>query len=84
MVSRSNAEQAALALDRRLRHYPWYLSVGVGDSGQGETLYLYVRSKKHRELDFLNSGWMGFQVEIKPVGSMRPATLRGAEESTLA
>jgi hypothetical protein len=67
-------EDAALLLDNKLRPYRWYLSIGVGNNERGETaLYLYVKSAHHKELKSLSRGWMGYDVMIRPVGSIRPA-----------
>ena len=65
-------EQAAHELDRKFRQYPWYHSIGVGDTGGDPVLFMYVRSPRHRELESLRNGWMGFDVIIRPVGSIRP------------
>lgn len=61
------AEQAATQLDSKLRGYPWYISTGVGAA---DTIYLYVKSSRHRELNFLRGGWLGYQVVIRSTGSV--------------
>ena len=65
------AEQAAKRLDERLRQYPWYMSIGVGDTADGEALFVYVKSIRHPELKALRDGWMGYRVEVRAVGSIR-------------
>jgi len=80
-----NVEDAARALDKKLRPYPWYLSVGVGDTGAGrEALFVYVKSQRHKEIKSIANGWMGFEVVIRPVGSIRPASLSHSESSHLS
>jgi hypothetical protein len=44
------AEQAAKHLDERLRQYPWYVSVGVGEIANGKALFVYVKSLRHPQL----------------------------------
>jgi hypothetical protein len=83
MASRTTAEEASLALDRRLRQYPWYLSTGVGDIGHGPVLFLYVKAIRRRELEFLDDGWMGYKVLVKPIGSIRPAMINSAGEPVI-
>jgi hypothetical protein len=66
------AEHAAKRLDERLRRYPWYMSTGVGDTADGEVLFVYVRSTRHPQLKILADGWMGYRVLVRAVGSIRP------------
>jgi hypothetical protein len=72
-------EEAAQALDNNLRKYPWYVSVGVADDGRSTALYVYVKSRRHKELVYLAQGWMGYQVVIRPVGTIRPAVCKTIE-----
>jgi hypothetical protein len=65
------AEHAAKRLDEQLRHYPWYMSVGVGATPEGEAIFVYVKSAKHPELKSLSTGWMGYRVLVRAVGSIR-------------
>jgi hypothetical protein len=66
-------ENAANLLDAELRAYPWYLSVGVGTTNEGRPLlFIYTKSARHPELARLGRAWHGFEIIIKPVGSMRP------------
>jgi hypothetical protein len=74
------ADEAARALDKKLRPYSWYLSVGVGESNGRAALYLYVKFQRHKELREMASGWMGFQVIIRPVGSISSATSQAVED----
>jgi hypothetical protein len=69
------AEQAALELDARLRPFSWFVSVGIGGAPEGQTLFVYVKSARHKELSELRHGWKGFKVAIRAVGSIR-ATAR--------
>jgi hypothetical protein len=67
------ATKAAERLDERLRRYPWYMSVGVGATSEGEAIFVYVKSARHRELTSLRDGWMGYPVQVRAVGSIRAA-----------
>jgi hypothetical protein len=74
MASNPDAERAAAELDQKLRMKPWYISVGVGDTDKGVALFLYVKSKRHRDIIGLGNNWRGFRLIVQPVGSIRPAT----------
>jgi hypothetical protein len=76
-------EIAAHSLDEKLRPYPWYLSVGVGDTERGIALFVYVKSARHRELQVLSRGWMGYPVHIRPVGSIKPVRTQDPAASGL-
>jgi hypothetical protein len=65
------ADQAANQLDQRLRGHPWYMSVGIGETAEGPTIFVYVRSSRHPELGALRDGWMGYKVLVRAVGSVR-------------
>ena len=66
-------EQAAQALDKELRPYPWYITVGVGNVDENQlALFLYVKSGRHRKLNELSRGWHGFEVIVEVTGAMRP------------
>jgi hypothetical protein len=67
------AELAAKRLDERLRKHPWYLFSGIGRTSDGEAIFVYVKSRRHRELSALKAGWMGYPVLIRAVGSVRAA-----------
>ena len=68
----SDVEGTALALDARLRDRPWYSSVGVGETDRGLTIFVYVRSARHRELTTLTrDGADGFPVIVRATGSIR-------------
>jgi hypothetical protein len=73
MASSLDAERAALQLDRKLRMKSWYVSVGVGDTDEGVALFLYVKSKRHREIAQLGDRWLGFKLVVQAIGSIRPA-----------
>ena len=73
-MSRIAIEEAASQLDRKLRSKSWYISVGVGETERGaNAIFLYVKNSKHRELANFDKVWMGYQLVIEPVGSIRPA-----------
>jgi hypothetical protein len=70
---KTTPDEAAHLLDRELRQYPWYLSTGVGSTEDGRPiLFVYTKTKRHRELSKLGQGWMGYRVIVRPVGSIRP------------
>jgi hypothetical protein len=71
-VSNIPPDKAAELLDRELRQYPWYTSIGVGSTEEGTALFLYVTSAKHRELSRVADGWMGYRVIVRPIGRVRP------------
>jgi hypothetical protein len=64
-------EQAAQQLEQRLRGYPWYISVGVGATTDGDAIFVYVKSLRHRELSSLKDKWMGFPVFVRATGTIR-------------
>jgi hypothetical protein len=64
---------AARLLDAELRAFPWYLSVGVGSTADDRPiLFIYTKSARHSELAKFDSGWMGYKVIVRAVGSIRP------------
>lgn len=84
-MSKVTAEEAALELDRKLRSKSWYISVGVGQTERGgSAIYLYVRNSYHRELVGFDKVWMGYQLIIEPIGSIKPATSTTAIVKTLS
>ena len=70
MEYKVSVEEAAAALDTEFRRYPWFLSVGVGETESGPTLFAYVRSSNHSELARLNNEWRGFTLLIRAVGTV--------------
>jgi hypothetical protein len=74
-----NAESAANRLDQRLRGHPWYMSVGVGSTSDGEQIFVYVKSLRHRELNQLQlqDGWMGYPVKVRAVGTVSAGAVAG-------
>jgi hypothetical protein len=71
MASNMTLQDAASQLDTQLRKYSWYLSVGIGTTQSGDTIFVYVKSLKHRELGNLAAGWQGYPVSIRQIGSIR-------------
>lgn len=65
-------DEAAQELDKQLRRYPWYLSTGVGETEDGNALFIYVKSRNHPELKKVKKGWRGYPVLIRAVGTIRP------------
>jgi hypothetical protein len=66
-------DEAARLLDAEFRPYPWYLSVGVGKTADGQPLlFVYTKTGRHPELAKLTSGWMGYKVIVRAIGSIRP------------
>lgn len=75
-MSRLDIEAAAKELNRRYRSSSWFISVGVGQTERGSSaIYLYVKSRRHRELNEFDKVWMGYQLIIEVVGSIKPANL---------
>jgi hypothetical protein len=64
-------EEAARLLDENLRDFPWYISVGVGETAAGPTIFVYVKNAKKKELTKLVNGWMGFNVVVRTIGTIR-------------
>ena len=46
-------DEAARTLDERLRGFPWYTAVGVGAHNGAPALFLYVKSVRRAELEFV-------------------------------
>jgi hypothetical protein len=67
-------EEAASALHDRLRHVPWLTAIGVGKYRQEPCIFVYVKSPKRAETEFLKDGWQGFPVEVRKMGTPRLAT----------
>lgn len=64
-------EEAAKSLDTALRSNPWYISVGVGATIKGPALFVYVRSSRDFGVSTIQKLWMGYEVIVRPVGSVR-------------
>jgi hypothetical protein len=67
-------EDAAKEIESELRRFRWFLSTGVGRTKDGETVFVYVKTRKHPELRKLEDGWRGYNVLVRTVGSIRPVT----------
>jgi hypothetical protein len=65
------ADQAANQLEQRLKSFPWFISVGVGSIDDGDAIFLYVKSLRHRELRRLGNRWMGYPTVIRATGTIR-------------
>ena len=67
---------AATKLHDHFRKFPWFISVGEGRLRDGRAaLFVYVKSAEHKELRKLRFGWMGYDVQIKPIKAVRPLDL---------
>lgn len=67
-------QEAVVALAAQVREAPWFVSVGVGTSAEGSTIFLYVaRPVRRAELKPYAQGWEGFPVTIRVIGRVRPA-----------
>ena len=71
-MSERALDTAARDLEQRLRQYPWFLSIGIGNTDEGAALFVYVKSRRHRPLTEIENGWRGHRVIIRAVGSIRP------------
>jgi hypothetical protein len=69
-----SVEEAARALQDRLRDAPWVTAVGVGERGHSPCIYLYVKALKRDETEFLKDGWHGYPVEVKKMATPRLAS----------
>jgi hypothetical protein len=65
-------EKAADALYQHLSGVPWLTAVGIGEHEGAPAIYLYVKSIKKADVEFLTNGWHGYHVEIKKMGTPRP------------
>jgi hypothetical protein len=73
MGSEMAPETAAERLEEQFRRFPWFVAVGVGTLKDGKSaIFLYVKSKRHQQLKSLESGWMGYDVILRQIGSIRP------------
>jgi len=86
MGCKMEAREAAQKLDQHLRQYTWYTSTGIGVGDDLATvLFVYVRSARHKELSALTRcGWLGYRVEIKPIGAVRPTSFSHCPETLSA
>jgi hypothetical protein len=66
-------EEAAMALEARLRGAPWVTAIGVGEFDHAPCIYLYSNAPKHHKLGFLRDGWQGYHVEVREMGVPRVA-----------
>jgi hypothetical protein len=66
-------EQAALALQDRLKDTPWFTAAGIGDCDREPCIFLYVKSTPYAALHLAKEGWQGFPVEIRKMGTPRMA-----------
>lgn len=73
-MSDISIEEASRRLNDHLRLKSWYLSVGVGETDEGDAIFLYVKTKRHRDISKLGKRWMGFSLIVEAVGSIRPAS----------
>jgi hypothetical protein len=64
-------EAAAGHLDRKLRPYKWYQACGVGNTASGPTIFVYVKSDRHKELRELGDSWMGYRLVVRRTGPVR-------------
>lgn len=74
-MSENDAEKAADALDEHLRHEPWYLSVGVGRTAEGPTLFVYSKNAKGPKSVKIGDRWMGFPLVLRVTGTLKRLTV---------
>lgn len=67
------ANEAAESLYDELSRFRWLVSVGIGNPDGRETLYVYVTTIRHPELEVLRNGYRGFPVIVTQSGAVRPA-----------
>jgi hypothetical protein len=73
-----SAEQAANELDKALRGNRWYISTGVGETAEGEVLFVYTTGANHTKLKQIEKGWLGFKVLVRKTGRIRSLAHRRA------
>lgn len=68
-------QEAAESLQNRLEKHDWLTAVAVGEINDRPAIYVYLKyAVKSAELDSLKrDGWMGYQVIVERVGTVRPA-----------
>lgn len=72
MVYEMTPEAAALAIDQKLRKFAWYKTVGVGQTPSGLSIFIYVGSERHKELNELQrDGAHGYPVVVRRSGPIR-------------
>lgn len=71
MASKMTPEEAARDLDATLRRFPWYLSVGVGETKDRPVLLVYIKSARNPEVRNIAKTWGGFEIITRPVGEIR-------------
>jgi len=67
-------QEATAKLFDELSHFPWFVSIGVGQARDGDTIYVYVKTVRHKELDFLRGGFQGYPVIVEKTGVIKPVT----------
>jgi hypothetical protein len=73
MESDMTPQAAARELYFRLRDQPWFTTVGVGEKDGAPVLYVYVKPIRGIDLPESFDSWEGFTVEVKKMGTPRPA-----------
>jgi hypothetical protein len=68
-----SVREAAESLQVHLDQFPWLVAVGIGNENGVDTIYAYVTTRAHKELDFLNDGWKGYPVQVHVTGRVRPS-----------
>lgn len=67
-------KEAVGALSIQLRNAPWFTAVGIEEFDQIPCIVLYVKSFTKADFSFLkDSCWQGFHVDVRKMGSIRPA-----------
>jgi hypothetical protein len=70
-----SVELAAEQLESKLKEFPWFIAVGTGTKEDGrDALYVYVKSGRYPELRSFTTGWRGYDVLVRRIGSIRPVS----------
>lgn len=67
-------QQAAQSLHAELSHFPWLVSVGIGEPEGKPTVFVYATTLKNVRLTELrHDGYAGFPVRVEKTNKFRPA-----------
>ena len=70
-MSEEEVDIAAAALDDKLRHEPWFISSGVGETKSGFIIYIYVKNEAGPRRFGLDRSWMGFPLTVRVTGKIK-------------
>ena len=65
--------KAIIELSQEYYRESWYHSIGKGEKDNEECIYLYVKNNVKKVNKMFESGWKGYVVVVRYVGSVKPA-----------